>query len=149
MTWVVVANTNNCRIYQYDKTHSQLSLLKEINHPELRQKTSENLTSDKPGHYHSSQTARGAFSSHTDPKEAEVDSFSRNIAEELDKARKDKLYDKLIVVTAPHMNGLLFQHLNKHVKELVVNNIQKDMQYLTEHDLINFLKSHAQFPDQH
>ena len=148
MIWVVTADTNTCRIYSYEKNHSKLSLLKEVDHPELRQKSSDFLTSERPGHYHKGESARGAYSPDTDPKEVEIENFSREITAELDKGRKANSFDKLILIAAPHMHGLLNMHLNKHVKELVINNIQKDLQHLNGHDLVEFLKNHAQYADK-
>lgn len=147
MIFVVNANTNSCQIYHYDKTHSQLTLVKEMSHPEIKLKASEFLTTDKPGRYQNSTSAGGAYSPRMDPKEVEIDRFSREIALELDKGRKANAYDKLIIITEPHMNGLIFQHLDKHVKDLVINNIQKDLQHMSEKELAEFLKKHAQYPD--
>lgn len=148
MIWVAIANTNSCRIYDYDKNHSSLSLLKEISHPELRLKTGDTLTSDRPGHYQAGISARGAYAPDKDPKEVAIDRFSRQIAEELDKGRRANSYDKLIIITAPHMNGLLFNHLNKHIKDLVTHNIQKDIHYFNKRELIDFLKIHTQYPNE-
>ncbi len=147
MIWVIVANSNDCRIYNYNKRKDNLTLLKELSHPENRLKTGDFLTTDKPGHYQANATARGAYSPHMDPKEVEIDRFSREIADQLDKGRKTNAYEKLIIITEPHMNGLLFQHLNKHVQELVINNIQKDLQKLSDDKLRDFLQIHAQYPD--
>lgn len=146
MIWVTTATTNACSIYNYDKQHATLSLLKEIKHPELKLKNSD-MTSDKPGHYQAGD-ARGAYSPHTDAKHVEIDRFSKEIADELDKGRKDNSYKSLIIITPPHMNGLLFQHLNKHVKELIIHNIQKDLLHLNHRDLLEFLKTNAQYPNQ-
>jgi protein required for attachment to host cells len=148
MTWIVTANTNTCRIYSYDKNHSKISLLKEIQHPEMRLKTSDTLTSDRPGHYQTNGSARGAYSPHTEAKAVEIDNFSREIAEELDKGRKANSYEKLILISAPHMHGLINHHLNKHVKNLVINNIEKDFLHLNERELVEFLQTHMQYPDE-
>ena len=142
MIWVVTANTNTCRFYNYDKNHSKLSLLKEISRPEIRLKASDSLTTDRPGHYQINESARGAYSPHTEPKEVEIDNFSREIAQELNKGRNANAYEKLILIALPHMHGLLDLHLNKHVKELVINSIQKDLQHLNNMELVEFLKTH-------
>lgn len=47
-TWVIVLNSNNCRIFKYSKKPRQLEMITELNHP--RNKLRElDLTSDKPG----------------------------------------------------------------------------------------------------
>lgn len=148
MIWIATANTNTCRIYSYDKNHSKLSLLKEIQHPEMRLKTSDSLTTDRPGHYQANESARGAYSPHRDAKEVKIDNFSREIAEELDQGRKANSYEKLILIASPHMHGLINHHLNKHVKDLVINNIEKDLQHLNARELLDFLQAHAQYPNE-
>ncbi len=145
MEWVIITNTNTCRIYNYDKKHVKLSLLTEISHPDLKLKTSDVITTERPGHYHKGESARGAYEPRMDPKEVEIDRFSHEIAALLDKGRNENAYEKLIIITAPHMNGLLFKHLNKHVKELVAKNIQKDLLNMNEREITDFIKTHTQF----
>lgn len=140
-TWVLILNSNDCRIYQLSAEPSQLTLVKEIVHPESKLRDIE-LTSDKPGRYQAGNLAHGAFSQPSDPKEIEIEDFSRQVAKELNEARNIQAYNYLIIVAPPHMNGLLFQHLNKHVKDLVTHNIKNDILNLTEPELIEFLHQH-------
>ena len=49
MKWIMLANSNDCRIYEYDKHDKHLALLEEISHPEHRLKGSDYWTSDGPG----------------------------------------------------------------------------------------------------
>lgn len=146
MIWVVSSDTNTCRIYQYNKPF-QLTLIKELKHPENKLKTSD-LISDRPGHYQTSGPTRGVYTQSTDPKDVMIDNFSREIAKELDHGRNDHAYKNLIIIASPHMNGLLFQHFNKHVKESVINRIHKDLLHLSEQELLDFLKTHAQYKDE-
>jgi protein required for attachment to host cells len=146
MILVVNANSSLCRFYDYQRHPAKLTLLKEIQHPENKLKNSE-LTSDKSGHYQSSHTSRGAYSPHRDAKEIHINNFSREVANMLDKDRNSRLFDKLILIAPSHLNGLLLQHLNKHVIALMTNNIQKDLFHLREDELITYLQNHAEFPD--
>lgn len=146
-SWVVNTDSNTCRIYQYRKNPDQLTLLKEIRHPENKLRDID-LTSDKPGHYKSSNTTHGAYSQPSDPKEIKVDAFSREIAKELDHGRNIQAYKNLILIASPHMSGLLFQHINKHVHDLVAHKIEKDLIHLPDHDLLDFLRIHTQFPNE-
>lgn len=148
MIWVINTNSNTCHIYDYQKSPAQLTLLKEILHPENRLKKSDYLTSDKPGHYQADGTSGGAYSQRTDPKDVAIDDFAREIARELNHGRSTNAYEKLIIITPPHMNGLLFHHLDKHVKELVVNSIQKDLQHLTDKELLTILKTDTKYSDR-
>ncbi len=146
MIWVINTNSNACHIYEYHKKPEKLSLVKKINHPENKLKNSEFLTSDKPGRYQAANSAQGAFSPHTDPKDVVIDDFAREIARVLNQGRTSNLYEKLIIISAPHMNGLIHQHLDKHVESLVTHNIQKDYMHLTDNELLDFLRENTQFP---
>lgn len=148
MIWVINTNSNLCHIYNYQKSPAELHLIKEINHPENKLKKSDFLTSDKPGHYQADGTNGGAFSQRTDPKQIAIDDFAREIARELNHGRTTNAYEKLIIITTPQMNGLLLQHLDKHVKDLISNTIQKDLQHLTDKELLTILKTDARFSDR-
>lgn len=147
MKLVINMNSNKCRIYHYDNHPIRLTLLKEISHPENKLKSGE-LTSDRPGHYKAGKSARGAYSPHMEAKENEIDAFSREVARELNQERVSHDYDELILIAPPHMIGLLYQHLNKNVKDLIVNSIKKDLLRATDKELLNFLESHAKYHDQ-
>jgi protein required for attachment to host cells len=138
-TWIVISNTNTCKIYQYNKVPYNLSLIKEIHHDENRLKDID-ITTDKSGHYQNSSSGQGSFVPQSDPKEVQIDTFSKEIADELDKARNVNAYGHLIIIAAPRMYGFLNQHLNKHVKALVKQDIQKDIISFSDNELEHFLK---------
>lgn len=140
MTWIVTANSNACRIYQFDQKMTKTDLIKEINHPLNKLNSGEHLTTDKPGRYQTDDAAGGAYSPHTDPKTVEIDNFAREIAHELNHGRNTNAYKNLIIITPPHMNGLLNKHLDKHVKELIRHEIQKDVMTLSHKEMISFLE---------
>ena len=146
MTWVVNTSSNTCHIYHYERTPHQLTLLKEVIHPELRGRAGDYLTSDRPGHYHSS-TAHGAFSSHSDPKSVAIEGFSREIANEINQGRKHNAFDHIILITPPHMLGLLLPHFDKQVKERIINTIQKDLIHLKSNELLQYLLDNTKYHD--
>lgn len=139
MTWIVSANSNLCRIYSFEPHEKKITLLKTLSHPENREKSGDYFTSDRPGHYQSG-TAHGSYQPHTDPKENGIQHFSREIADTLDHSRAKNEYTKLILIAEPRMMGLLLEHCKKHVKELIVNQIHKDIVHYTDHELLTFLK---------
>ena len=145
MIGILVTDSISCRIYQYQRAHSHLLFLKEINHPEHRLFTRE-LISDKPGHYQSSHSTRGTYAQAMDPKEVMIDAFAREIAQELDAGRKKNLYDEFIIITPPAMEGLLTQHMNKHVRDRVIKTIHKDWMHLSEKELLEKVKEEAKYP---
>ena len=147
LTWVLITNSNTCKFYDYCKKSHQLKLLREIKHPENLLKDIE-LTSDKPGRYRANDAGHGAFSQPTDPKEIKIDAFSREIAKTVDHARNTNAFAELIVISPPHMKGLLLHHFNKHVKEMITHNIEKEVLQLTERALVEFLRTHATYTDK-
>lgn len=140
-TWVVIANSNTCRIYNYTIHPKQLLIYKLIEHPENKMRDID-LTSDKPGRYKSSNAPHSSYDQPSDPKEIKIDTFAREVAKELDHGRTSNLYDNIILIASPSMQGLLFQHMDKHVKSLIINNIGKDIMSLKEKEILDFLHKH-------
>lgn len=147
LTWVLSTDSNTCRIYEYSKNPIRLTLVNEMQHPENKLRDID-LTSDKSGRYRSNGSAHGAYSQESDPKEIKIENFSREIANELDHGRNIQAYKNLILIAPPHMYGLLFQHINKHVKDLVTHNIEKDLLHLSDRELLDFLKNHTRYPEE-
>eukprot|EP01012_Entosiphon_sulcatum_P001561 TRINITY_DN10298_c0_g1_i1.p1 TRINITY_DN10298_c0_g1~~TRINITY_DN10298_c0_g1_i1.p1 ORF type:complete len:171 (-),score=7.41 TRINITY_DN10298_c0_g1_i1:23-535(-) len=131
--WIVVFDSTICRIYEYNK--DQLAFIKELQHPDNKLRDID-ITSDKPGRYQSKGEAHGAYSQESDPKEVKIENFSREIAHLLDHGRNTQAYETIVLVGAPHMNGLLLKHTNQHVKNLITHNIEKDLIPLGERDLL-------------
>lgn len=92
--WALILNSNDCRIYKLSTKPYQLTLLKEILHPESKLRDID-LTSDKPGRYKAGDSAHGAYTQHSDPKEIQIEDFSRQVANELNKGRNIEAGDKL------------------------------------------------------
>jgi protein required for attachment to host cells len=139
--WIVITDSNTCKFYDYSKEQVELSFLKEIQHIENKLRDID-LTSDKPGHYKSGVSARGTYSQPSDPKEIKIESFAMEIAKELDNGRNNHAYHNIIIFAPPHINGLLFKHLNEHVKKLVLHNVKKDLLYVKNDALLNIVQEH-------
>jgi protein required for attachment to host cells len=114
MIWVINYNAVDCHVYIYDKSIPKLNLVQELKDPRNRTKN--------------------------DPKEVEIDHFAREIAAVLEKGRNDHAYNELLVIGPPHMNGMLFKHMNKFVKEMVKGEFQKDFQNINAKDLLEFIQ---------
>lgn len=137
MEWIVTANTNNCRIYEYHD--NALNLLKEISRPENKLKDSE-ISSDKPGRYNSSNSSGGGtYAPHTEIEDIQDNDFAREIALELNEARNQNSYKKLVIIMPAQIEGLFSKHLNKNVKDLIKLTIQKNIMHLSEKELIGYL----------
>ena len=138
MKWIMVANSNDCRIYEYDQNHKHLSLVEEISHPENKLKVHD-WTNDHPGHYQSQGTHRGSYVPENSPVDWSIDDFAREMAQRLDKGRNQHEYDDVTLLLPAKMEGLLGKHLNKHTKELIKLVVQKNLIFLSEHELNVYL----------
>ncbi|WP_454784640.1 host attachment protein [Legionella sp. WA2024007413] len=138
MKWIVTANTNNCRIYEYQE--DALNLLKEISRPENKLKDSE-LVTDKPGRYNSSYSkgGGGVYDPHTEIEDVQDNNFSREIALELNEARNKNLYKELVIVMPAQIEGLFSKHLNKNATDLIKLKIQKNLMHLSDKELFDYL----------
>ena len=70
-TWILVANASIARLYANHGPKKGLQLMKEMSHPESREKVS-NLVSDRPGHNPGSGNGHGSFVPAADPKQHEA-----------------------------------------------------------------------------
>ena len=138
VTWVVIADTNDCRIYQYTNGNKSLLLVKELKHPENKRRDIE-LTADKPGHYKSGVSGRGVFLQRTDPREVLIDDFAREIAQELDHGRKINSYSGIVLFALPHMHGLINQHMNPHLKSMITHSEDKDVMKISPQELLDLI----------
>jgi len=145
MILVANLNSNTCRLYCYKKHPFELALINEISHPENKLKNSE-LTSDGPGHYQTDKSVRGTYSPNMLPKDVEIDNFAREVARELNQKRNEGGFQKFVVIAPAHMSGLIAGHLNKYVKEMLLETIHKDLMHLSHKELQEFVHSHVQFP---
>lgn len=143
MIWLININSNQCRIYDYQKKPPQITLIKELSNPLAKHNAGEDITTDRPGHYQSRGTVHGAFSPRTDPKENEVIHFAREVADELNNGRNNNLYKEIILIAPSHMIGILNQHTDSHVKKLVTNSIHNDLIHLKDHELLDFIKNYG------
>ena len=143
-TWVIVADSSACRIYEYTHHPEQMHLIKELLHPENQIKDS-SFMSDRQGCFggRGRTAGHGTFLANADPKETKVNQFSREIARILDNSRKKNAFQHLILISPPHMNGLLHQQLSKHVLKKLDLSIDKSVNHLPERKLISFVHDYT------
>ena len=105
------------------------------------------LTSDRPGrvfdHAPSPGHRRGAVGHHgtggeRSARKHEAMSFARRIGGELERARENREFDRLVVMAAPGFLGLLRETLPDHVRASVAAEVPKDL----VHEPLDAVKSH-------
>ena len=138
-TWLLVANGSEARLFETEFRPKTLTLLKEFNHPESREKGAE-LASDKSGHYQgdagTGASTQGSFSEATDPKEYEMERFAAELVQALEDGRNANSFQHLIVASSPKFHGLLNKKMNGHISKLVDKHINKDYTALKEDELL-------------
>lgn len=138
-TWVMVANASQARFFSSTGPKRGLQLIKELAHPESREKTS-NLVSDRSGSR--SGTGHGAFIQATDPKHHEAELFAQEITRELAQGlAADNAYDRLILVASAPFVGLVNHRLPGQVRSRLSESIDKDYTRLPATELTAHLRS--------
>ena len=137
-TWVMVANASQARFFSSTGPQRRLQLIKELAHPESREKTSD-LVSDRSGSR--SGTGHGSFIQATDPKHHEAELFAQELTRELEYGLETKAYDRLILVASAPFVGLVNNHLPGQVRSRLSESIGKDYTRLPERDLTEQLRS--------
>lgn len=138
LTWVMVANASLARFFSNTGPQRELQLIKELTHPESREKRS-NLVSDRSGSR--TGTGHGVFAQATDPKHHEAELFAQELTRELEYGLETKAYDRLILVASAPFVGLVNNHLPGQVRSRLSESIGKDYTRLPERDLTEQLRS--------
>ena len=129
-TWLVVADNSRARIFCMESRTSPIEEIKSIVHTEARLHE-QNMTSDLPGRGNGSAGAGGhAYQDEVSPKEQENINFSREVANELDSARKENKYKQFVLVAAPEFLGNLRNQLNAQTQKLVCFELAKNLSHL-------------------
>jgi len=138
VTWIMVANASQAKLYAHNGPKKGLELLKEMQHPESREKAA-NLVSDRIGNFPGS----GSYAQPTSPKEHEAERFAQELARELEDGRVKNAFEKLILVASSHFMGLLNQRMPAPLKNKVADTIEKDYTRLPVKELTGHLSAHV------
>jgi len=139
-TWVLVANASKAKLFANPGPRKGLRLLKEIDHPESRQKNAD-LVTDRPGHMQSSGNGHGARQPQTEPKQNEARNFAQTLARELNQGRTSNQFNRAILVAPPAFMGLLNGNLDNQTAQMVSDRLEKDYTKATPKELAGHLES--------
>jgi protein required for attachment to host cells len=139
-TWILVANASKARLYANLGPKKGLQLLKEVEHPESRQKNAE-LVTDGAGHMQGSGNGHGARQPASEPKQNEARSFAQELARELNHGRTTNQFGRAILVAPPAFMGLLNGHLDGPTAQIVTDRFEKDYTKASEKELATHLES--------
>ncbi|NLF53354.1 MAG: host attachment protein [Thauera phenolivorans] len=140
MTWILVANASLAKLYENSGPNKGLKLVKELVHPESRQKNGE-LVSDRSGAMAGNGTGGGSMQPQTLPKQHEAKVFAQEIAQELYQGRATNAYKRLVLVAPPSFMGMLNGVLDAPTAQLVTDRFEKDYTKTPDGELAGHLSS--------
>ena len=139
VTWILVANASLAKLYANLGPNKGLQLVKELIHPESRQKNSE-LVSDRSGAM-SGSGGGGSMQPQTLPKQHEAKVFAQEIAQELYHGRTVNAFKRAIIVAPPAFMGMLNTVIDGPTAQLVSQRFEKDYTKCSEPELNERLAS--------
>lgn len=141
-TWIVVCDRSQARIFKANGKGKELSLEQKIAHPAGRKKGRE-LVGDKPGRSFDSHTlskkgqtggSRHALAPKTTPEEHETEIFAKNLADTIEKGRKGKTFNALVLVAESKLLGCVKGYLKPATLNIAKIH-EKDLAWLSGKDL--------------
>ncbi len=137
ITWIMVANASQAKLYENQGPNKGLHLLRELSHPESREKAAQ-LVSDRVGNFQGS----GSYAQHTDPKHHEMERFAHQVAGTLEDGRVKNAFEKLVLVASTPFLGMLNQRLSSQLQGRVSLSLDKDYTKATDKELAGHLGAH-------
>lgn len=126
-TWILVAESSRAKLYAASTRKGPLTEVDAFVHPEGRLHAGD-LVSDRVGSDGGSiGQGRHVVDDKSTPKKQENINFARTIAHYLEGARSKGNFKKLILVAPPAFLGLLRENLSKEVRDLVTEQIDKNL----------------------
>lgn len=139
-TWILVTNASQARLYANSGPKKGLKLVKDLKHPESREKASD-LVSDRPGQMHSPGNSHRASQPKTDPKTNEARHFAQKLARELNHGRSSGQVERIILISPPAFMGLINEKLDGQTANIVSDRFEKDYTKSSEKELAGHLES--------
>ena len=134
ITWILVANASLAKLYANLGPNKGLTLVKELIHPESRQKNGE-LVSDRSGAMGAVGSGGGSMQPQTLPKQHEAKVFAQEIAQALYQGRTSNAFKRAILVAPPAFMGLLNAVIDGPTAQLITDRFEKDHTKTPENEL--------------
>jgi protein required for attachment to host cells len=136
--WYVIADGGRARFVERDENGAFRTVVSFVA-AELHARSSD-LGRDRPARVkESANAARHAVEPRRDLHEAAKEDFVKLVAEQLEAEHKRGQFDSLVLVAPPRVLTELKQKLSKPIAELVVDDLQKDLTKVPDHDLTEHL----------
>jgi protein required for attachment to host cells len=125
VTWVLVANASAANLYINEGPRKGLRKLREFAHARSRAKLAD-LVTDQPARGRSGTGRHASYEPPSDPKQMEAERFAAELSDALEAGRKQRHYQRLILVAAPQFMGRLKRQLGAQLQRLVTDSFEKD-----------------------
>ncbi len=136
--WYVIADGGKARFVERDEKGAFRTVVSFVS-TELHAKSSD-LGRDRPARVMESVAhGRSAVEPRRDLKEAAEADFVKLVAEEIDAGYKRKQFDRLVLVAPAGALTELKKRLDKPLAKIVVNDLQKDLTNVPDHELTRHL----------
>lgn len=125
--WVIVANSERCRVFAQEEGGRALREKDDWVHPASRLHDSQ-VMSDHPGSDHGSfGQGRHPMPGKTDPKVHEQEAFAHEVCGQLEQWRKQEEFDRLVLIAPPTFLGRLRSAMSKEMQKMVVAEVDRDL----------------------
>ena len=125
-TWVLVADSSCAKIFKLDGSSNELHEVSDLVHSESKMREQE-VTSDLPGRNSGGGESRHNLEGKSGIKEHEAINFAREIDAQLETARNNDQFSKLIVAADPSFLGVLRKNIHANTSKLITHEINKDL----------------------
>ena len=134
-TWLIVADNSTARIFTMETRSSPINEIETIVHTEARLHE-QDMTSDLPGKGGGKAGAsQHAYQSEVSPKDQENLNFAKQVANELDEARKANKFTQFALVASPGFLGNLRNQLSPQTKKVICYELDKNLVHLKAKEL--------------
>lgn len=140
-TWIVVADARRARFFEVLDRNETLRELEDLVNPAGRQNERELRTDSRGRYYGRGEQMQGHTAvPNTDPVTHEVQLFAKTVCDRLEEARVQHQYERLCLIAAPKFLGLLRQNLGKDTRNLVFEELDKDIAGLDERRVQDYVR---------
>jgi protein required for attachment to host cells len=125
-TWIVVADAYRARFFSADRPAGPLFEMEALSNPQGRLHEGD-LVTDRGGRDNSRNGARHGLGADNSAKDEIVYRFAGEVCARLESGRKQRAFDRLYVLGAPAFLGMLRKHQSPGLRELIRDEIAKDV----------------------
>ncbi|HEX3123929.1 MAG TPA: host attachment protein [Rhodanobacteraceae bacterium] len=140
-TWILVADGTRARLFEAASPDDALNELACFANPGGRAHGRDVTTAGPPTVNESVGAARHSIEPHTTLRDKTTDRFARTIKDELERARTDHRYARLVIVAPPRFLGALHGTFPKPLRDCVVAEVKRNLTALRTSDIRAHLPS--------